>query len=125
MNKIKKYILITVGLLFVAIGALGIFIPGLPTTIFMILAAYCFIRSSNRLYNWVITNKLFGAQVKNFIETRSIPLRGKVHSITVMWIMGALSVYLLNAMLWIKILIIVLMIIGTVIILSYPTSKDQ
>lgn len=124
MVKLKKFILIFLGLIFVAIGTIGIFIPGLPTTIFMILAAYCFIRSSEKMYKWVIENKFVGDKVKHFMETKTIPLRGKIHSISAMWLMVILSVSFLNADLIIKLIITIAAILGTIVILSYPTSKD-
>lgn len=124
MVKLKKFILIFFGLIFVAIGTIGIFIPGLPTTIFMILAAYCFIRSSEKMYKWVIENKFVGDKVKHFMETKTIPLRGKIHSISAMWLMVILSVSFLNADLIIKLIITIAAILGTIVILSYPTSKD-
>ncbi len=120
----KKFFLIFLGLIFVALGTIGIFVPGLPTTIFMILAAYCFLRSSEKLYRWVIENKFVGDKVKHFMETKTIPLRGKIHSISAMWIMVILSSILLNVSIVIKVIIAIAAIIGTIVILSYPTAKD-
>ncbi len=124
MSRVKKIILTIIGLIFVALGLIGIFVPGLPTTIFMILAAYCFIRSSERLYNWVIENKIFGHRVKHFMETKTIPLRGKIHSISAMWIMVILSLIFLEVSVVVKIIIALAALIGTIVILSYQTAKD-
>lgn len=124
MPNFKKSILILIGLIFVAIGTIGIFVPGLPTTIFMILAAYCFVRSSEKLYKWVIENKFVGDKVKHFMETKTIPLRGKIHSISAMWIMVIISIVFLKVGIIVKIIIIISAIIGTAVILSYPTAKD-
>lgn len=124
MSKFRKIFLISLGLIFVAFGILGIFIPGLPTTIFMILAAYCFLRTSPKLYNWVTENKIFGSKVKHFMETKTIPLRGKIHSISAMWIMVLISIVLLKVSLVIKLIIVVFAVIGTIVILSFPTAND-
>ncbi len=102
MIKFKKFILIFFGLIFVALGTIGIFVPGLPTTVFMILGAYCFVRSSEKLYRWVIDNKFVGDKVRHFMETKTIPLRGKVHSISAMWIMVTLSLIFLKITLVVK-----------------------
>ena len=64
-EKKSKYLLmriifICLGSIFVGIGAIGVLVPGLPTTPFMILAAACYIRSSDKLYNWLIKNRIFG-----------------------------------------------------------------
>ena len=68
--KKSKFLLIrllwiTLGSSFVAIGTVGIFVPGLPTTVFMLLAAACYVRSSERLYNWLIRNKTFVKYIKD------------------------------------------------------------
>ncbi|MBL40306.1 MAG: hypothetical protein CL761_03150 [Chloroflexi bacterium] len=73
-----RILLIILGSIFVAIGAIGILVPGLPTTPFMILAAACYIRSSNKLYNWLIKNKLFGKHIKNIREGKGIPIKVKI-----------------------------------------------
>lgn len=75
---IIRILLIILGSIFVAIGAIGILVPGLPTTPFMILAAACYIRSSDKLYNWLIKNKLFGKHIKNIREGKGIPIRVKI-----------------------------------------------
>lgn len=124
MKNFKKSILILMGLIFVGIGTIGIFVPGLPTTIFMILAAYCFVRSSERLYKWVIENKFVGDKVRHFMETKTIPLRGKIHSISAMWIMVIISIVFLKVGWVVKAIILISAIIGTAVILSYPTAKD-
>lgn len=122
--KLKKFLLISLGLIFVALGTIGIFVPGLPTTIFMILAAYCFLKSSEKLYKWVIENKFVGDKVKHFMETKTIPLRGKIHSISAMWIMVIISLVFLEVSPIVKLIITIAAITGTTVILSYPTSKD-
>ncbi len=123
--KLKKILLIFLGLIFMTLGTIGIFVPGLPTTIFMILAAYCFVKSSEKLYKWVIENKFVGDKVKHFMETKSIPLRGKIHSISAMWIMVILSLIFLNVSLILKLIIATAAIVGTIVVLSYPTAKDE
>lgn len=123
--KLKKFLLIFLGLIFMTLGTIGIFVPGLPTTIFMILAAYCFVKSSEKLYKWVIENKFVGDKVKHFMETKSIPLRGKIHSISAMWIMVILSLIFLNVSLILKLIIATAAIVGTIVVLSYPTAKDE
>ncbi|MFN4111135.1 MAG: YbaN family protein [Ignavibacteria bacterium] len=122
--KLKKFLLSFLGLIFMALGTIGIFVPGLPTTIFMILAAYCFIKSSEKLYNWVIENRFVGDKVKHFMETKTIPLRGKIHSISAMWIMVIITIGLLKVSLIVKFIIVIAAIAGTIVVLSYPTSMD-
>lgn len=65
-SKLKKIFFIISGSFFIFLGTLGIFIPILPTTPFILLAAACYIRSSERLYNWLINNKIFSKHIKNY-----------------------------------------------------------
>ena len=83
---------IVLGSTFVGIGTIGIFVPGLPTTVFMILAAACYIRSSEKLYNWLIQNKTFGKYIKDFREGKGMPKRAKVIAQTTMTIFIGLAV---------------------------------
>ena len=92
-NSIIKYFWLMLGLLLSGIGLIGIVVPGLPTTPIMILAAACFFRSSERLYNWVIENKYYGHHVKNFREGRGMPKKAKFMAIVTMWVFVSISVF--------------------------------
>lgn len=107
-----------VGLLSVGLGVLGIFLPLLPTTPFLLLAAYCFIRSSNRLYNWLIGNKFLGHYIHNYIENSAIEPRVKWFTIALLWISILTSVFTLNVAVWIKTLLLIIAIGVTIHVLS-------
>jgi len=64
--KLKKIFLIISGSFFIFLGTIGIFIPILPTTPFILLAAACYIKSSEKLYNWLTSNKIFSKYIKNY-----------------------------------------------------------
>ena len=72
--------MITTGTFFVGLGIIGIFLPLLPTTPFLLLAAACYARSSKRFYNWLLNNKWFGNYIKNYRERKGIPLQIKIIS---------------------------------------------
>jgi uncharacterized membrane protein YbaN (DUF454 family) len=88
-----KLLLIVLGSIFLGLGFLGIFAPGLPTTPFLLLAAGCYVRSSDRLYSWLLKHKLFGKYIHNFRKTPSIPLHIKIISLIVIWILIGLSIF--------------------------------
>ena len=73
-----RYLLLGLGWLSVALGIIGAFLPLLPTTPFLLLAAACFMRSSERFYLWLINHKWLGPWVKPYLEGEGIPLKGKV-----------------------------------------------
>ena len=122
-NIIIKALYFAAGFFFVLLGLVGIVIPGLPTTIFMILAAACFFRSSTKMYEWVINHPLFGASVLRFRSGEGMPLKAKYTAIIIMWFFISMSIFifLYSHALWIKAIIIISGLIGTVIILKQPT----
>jgi len=124
-NIIIKALYFAAGLFFVLLGLVGIVIPGLPTTIFMILAAACFFRSSTKMYDWVINHPLFGESVLRFRSGKGIPIKAKYTSIVMMWFFISTSIFffLHSHALWIKAIITISGFIGTIFILRQPTFK--
>jgi len=92
-NPLVRLIWKGLGLFFVALGTVGIYIPGIPTTSFMVVAAGCFAKSDPKLYMWLLNNPLFGHYIRDFFEGRGIPFISKVFIIGLMWSMIALSVW--------------------------------
>jgi len=81
----RQWLLMIIGLMAVGLGILGIFLPLLPTTPFLLLAAACFIRSSDRLYQWLLRNRWFGPYIRDYREHRGIPRRAKVIALILLW----------------------------------------
>ena len=75
-----------VGVLSVALGTVGIVVPLLPTTPLLLLAAACFVRSSDRLYGWLIGHRLFGSYIKNYREHRAVTWQTKSFTLALLWI---------------------------------------
>jgi uncharacterized membrane protein YbaN (DUF454 family) len=88
----KRRLLIGAGTLSTGLGIIGIFVPILPTTPFLLLAAACYMRSSERFYHWLINNRIFGAYVRNYIEGRGMPIRIKIFTILLLWLTIGLSI---------------------------------
>ena len=120
----KKIMLITAGTLFTGIGVVGIFVPILPTTPFLILAAACYIRSSKRLYDWLLSNRLFGKYLRNYLEKRGIPLSVKIVTITLLWATILLSAIVFVDVLFIRILLIIIAVGVTVHLLHIRTYRE-
>lgn len=87
---LKKYILMAVGCLSLFLGILGIFLPLLPTVPFLLLTAYCFARSSSRLYNWLMNHKTLGSYIYNYQTYRAVTRKTKVLAIAFLW--GSLGI---------------------------------
>lgn len=106
-----------------SVGFIGVVVPGLPTTPLMILAAACFAKSSQRFYDWIINNKLFGKHVINYREGKGIPKKVKPVILVTMWIfvIFAISLGIPEELLIPKIATFVLAIIGTIFIARLPS----
>ena len=85
MNSAKKALLVAAGSICIALAVLGVFLPLLPTTPFLLLASACYVRSSERLHGWLMGNRLLGGYIRNFKERRGIPLRGRVVTVVLLW----------------------------------------
>lgn len=123
INNLCKIVLVIAGSLFVGLGILGIFIPLLPTTPFLLLAAACYARSSERAYTWLLSNKWFGHSVRNYREKKGIPAGVKVLSIFFLWITIGLSVVLVLDILLLRVILVLIAIGVTIHILSIRTLK--
>ena len=111
------------GFISMVVGLIGIPVPGLPTTPLMILAAACFAKSSQRFYDWIIHNKLFGHHVKNYREGKGIPRKSKPIILATMWTFVLFAVLIAipdSAPPVSKITTLVLAVIGTIFILRIP-----
>jgi uncharacterized protein len=92
---VLRLILGSLGVLCVALGIIGVFVPGLPTTEFLLAASYLFARSSPRLERWLESNRWFGPSLRRFRETRGMPRRAKMLALVSMWIGLSVSIYVL------------------------------
>ncbi len=111
----------------IAIGAgfLGIFLPVLPTTPFLLLAAALFFRGSPRLYGWLTNHKTLGPYIRNFRENKAIPLHAKIVSVCMMWTAILLSAFLAVDVWWLRITLFAIAIGVTIHILSFKTMKNE
>ena len=119
-----RYLCITLGTIFVILGAIGLLIPLLPTTPFLLLAAALYISSSEKLYLWLINQRMLGPYIRIFMETKAIPLRGKIVSTTMMWCAMGYCIIIVQP-LWLKITIAITAIGVTAYILSFKTLKSN
>ena len=112
----KKALLVAAGSVSLALAVLGVFLPLLPTTPFLLLASACYVRSSERLHGWLMGNRLLGPYIRNFKERRGIPLRGRIITVVLLWLPLIYSVYRLD-ILWLEVLLVLMGLTWSVIIL--------
>ncbi len=92
-NPAVRFALLALGWISVVLGVIGIFLPVLPTTPFLLLAAACFMRSSKRFYLWLVNHRQLGPWIVDYLEGQGIPLKGKVYAISLMWLSISVSCY--------------------------------
>ena len=122
-NKLSRVFWFSLGVIFTGIGLIGIVVPGLPTTPLMILAAACFAKSSQRFYDWIINNRMFGEHVKNYREGNGIPKRSKPVILGTMWAFVLFAVFIAipdSAPEISRNATVILAVIGTIFILRIP-----
>ncbi|MBA4319458.1 MAG: DUF454 domain-containing protein [Flavobacterium sp.] len=122
MKLLKKYFLIGAGFLSLGLGLIGIITPVLPTTPFLLLSSYCFLRSSEKLYDWLIHHKIFGKYIFNYLKYHAVTKKVKITAIIFLWISLSISVLIINS-LWLQIVLIAVGIVVSVHILLIKTLK--
>ena len=124
-NPFVRVLWILAGTIFVVLGGLGVLLPGLPTTPFLILAAACYIRSSQRLYDWLITNKTFGPYLKDYREGKGMPKNAKILAVSMIVIFVGYAVVFALEGLMLKVFVGLFGLVGIFyIILKVPSSED-
>ncbi|MDF2612381.1 MAG: uncharacterized protein K0S71_167 [Clostridia bacterium] len=119
MKSIKKYLLISIGFLSLALGIIGVFFPVLPTTPFLLLTSFCFVRSSTRLYHWLINHKLFGTYIYNYMTYKAVKKSTKVGALLFLWASLIVSMIIIDQM-YLRIL---LLVIGTLVSIHILSLK--
>ena len=119
--RIRRFLLVVVGCVCVGLGTVGIFLPLLPTTPFLLLAAACFIRSSERLYEWLITHRWFGYYIKNYSEHRAITLRAKVVTLSLLWFTIGYSAIVVARAWWLRLVLLCIAVGVTLHVLRLKT----
>ena len=121
LNPVVRAVLVVFGTLMLALGIIGIYVPGLPTTPFLILAAACYMRSSERLFNWMIHHPRFGPPLETFLKEKALSLRIKVFSLVIAWVMlGGLALFVVEST-FMKVFLIAVGVTKTVFMLSMKT----
>jgi uncharacterized membrane protein YbaN (DUF454 family) len=123
-TRIKKSLFVISGTICVCIGALGIVLPVLPTTPFLLLAATCYMRGSERMHKWLLNNRWFGRYIKNYREGKGISAKAKVFSISTLWITICLSVLFIDILPMQMALLLIGMAVSIHLIIRVPTFKE-
>ena len=121
-----RILLIAIGWLAVALGTLGVFLPLLPTTPFILLAAWCFARSSPRFHRWLLYRSWFGSYLRHWQKYRAMPPGAKPRAVAMILLTFAISLWLVN-LTWVRILLLVILICLLIFMWRIPVvdAKQQ
>jgi hypothetical protein len=122
INIIRLGYLIS-GFLLVIIGIIGIFLPLLPTTIFLILASACFVKSSPRVNEWLRNNKVLGIYLRNYQDKSGLTIKSKIFTIAMLWISITISGFFLTDEFYIRIILLAIAIGVSIHLISVKTKK--
>lgn len=84
-RRVRRIGLLAAGSLFLALGMVGVVIPVLPTTPFLLLAVICYGRSSERIYRWLVGNRFFGRYLDDYLQGRGVPWRARASALVLLW----------------------------------------
>lgn len=119
-----RWLLLYIGLSAVILAVIGIFLPVLPTVPFLLLAAGCFSRSSERFYSWLLEHNYLGPIVKPYLQGEGIPRKNKRRAIILTWLSIGLSIFLID-LLWVKVMLVGIATAVTVYLLRLPEANSS
>lgn len=125
MKRIKQALFIFLGTVTLIIGSIGIILPVLPTTPFLLLSAFFYLRSSERLYEWLINHRILGLYVRSYIKYRAISPKTKVFALSTLWITIILSLVFFIHKTFVRVVILIAATTVTFHILSLKTMDKE
>jgi uncharacterized membrane protein YbaN (DUF454 family) len=118
---VNRRVLLILGFVVLGLGILGIFLPLLPATPLLLLSAYLFSKSSDKYYRWLTEHRVFGKYISNFLKYKTIPVKVKVLSISMLWLAMGVSAYFVPYFA-VRILMLLIAVGVSIHILSYKSS---
>lgn len=122
-RTLGRRLLVVIGTIFVGLAAIGVVLPLLPTTPFLLVAAACYARGSDRFSNWLLGNRLFGKALRDYREGKGLPPRVKISAIALLWTSIGLSAAFGTDILAVRLIVIAIAMGVTTHILTIPTSR--
>ena len=116
-----KWFLMSLGVLATVVGLIGVVVPILPTTPFLLLAAACFVRSSDTMYGWLTANRMFGGFIRDYREQRGVSARTKFVALALLWGVIGYTVLMVATTIWLRILLAAIAIAVTIHLLRLKT----
>ena len=123
-NPVLRWLLIISGILSMIVAIIGIFLPLVPTTPLLLLAAACFAKSSDRFYKWLVNNRYLGSFIRNYRDRKGVHFKIKAGALTFMWAVMLYTALFVIKILIIKIILIIIAIAVTIHLFRIKTLYD-
>jgi uncharacterized protein len=122
-EKLKRRLFVIAGSIALSLGIIGILLPVLPTTPFLLLAALCYMRGSDKLYNALLWNRFVGSYIRNYLEGKGMSLKMKIWTLSLLWIAILLTGIFATDNLIIRVVLAAVLIGVTIHIITIKTVK--
>lgn len=123
-NRLKKTLYNVAGTVALLLGIVGIFLPLLPTTPFLLLASACYMRGSDRMHHWLMNQRHLGPYLRSYQQGRGIPLRAKITALALMWTSLTVSMWFVPLP-WVRALLLIPGIAVTIYLLRMRTLDPK
>lgn len=120
-----KILLMIIGTVSLGLGVIGIMLPVLPTTPFLLLSLACYMRSSSKLHNFILSNKYLAPYVKDYISGNGIPIASKKKAIFLIWLTIGFSVVFIIDKIFVKMMLFIIATIVSTYIWTRSTPEDK
>ncbi len=124
-NTALRILLIGIGFLSVALGVIGIFLPLLPTTPFLLLSAACFTRTSPKFYDWLVAHPRLGKYIVYYLHGRGIPKKAKFYTLAMIWTTMLVSAFVLLDSPIVRVILPIIGVLVSIYILRQPNLELQ
>jgi uncharacterized membrane protein YbaN (DUF454 family) len=124
-NRFKRGFFFVFGTLFLAFGGVGVFVPVLPTTPFLLISAACYYKSSERMHRWMLNNRWFGHYLKNYAEGKGLSLKAKLFTISLLWLLMIYSIFFVVSNLVVQLILLSIAIGVTAHLVRLPTLTEK
>ena len=124
-GRFKRGLYFLAGTIFMVLGGVGIVLPILPTTPFLLLSLTCYYQSSERMHNWMLNNKWFGSYLRNYVEGKGLSLKAKLFTISLLWILIVYSAFFVMKIIIVQILLFIIAIGVSIHLIKLPTFRKR
>ncbi len=123
-SRLKKGFFVVAGSIFLALGCIGIVLPILPTTPFLLLSAACYYKGSERMHRWILNNRWFGSYIRNYKEGKGLSLKAKGFTLALLWIVISYSALFIVNVLIIQAILFAIAVGVSLHVVTLPTFKQ-